>query len=90
MPEVTHKPKTHKPLSAIPGSNYGLSHTECRTEFAGLFDELDRSVALEKNLGNITPAEIDVSWKPYGSVRVMVYNHKAILQPHLVDSAARR
>jgi hypothetical protein len=37
---------------------------------------LDRSVALRKDMGNVSLADIDLSWKPYGAVRVMIHNHK--------------
>lgn len=80
-PGILHKPKTQHPPLTAPGSNYGLSHTECRTEFPGLFDELDRSAALRRDLGNVSRADIDMSWKPYGAVRVMIYNHKVIFIP---------
>jgi hypothetical protein len=84
-----HEPKAYYPPLTAPGSNYGLSHTECRTKFPGLFEELDRSVALRKDLGNVSLADIDLSWKPYGAVRVMIYNHKVIFIPRLLDLSTR-
>jgi hypothetical protein len=84
-----HEPKAYHPPLTAPGSNYGLSHTECRTKFPGLFEELDRSVALRKDLGNVSLADIDLSWKPYGAVRVMIYNHKVIFIPSLLDLLTR-
>jgi hypothetical protein len=85
----SHKPTVDRPPLIASGSNYGLSHTECRTRFAGLFDELDRSVALRKELGNVSLADIDLSWKPYGGVRVMIYNHKVTFIPRLLNSSTR-
>jgi hypothetical protein len=70
------KPKAHHPSLTASGSNYGLSRTECRTEFPNFFHELDRSIALRKGRGNISLADVDLSWKPYGGVRVMIHNHK--------------
>jgi hypothetical protein len=84
-PGTFHKTEAHHPLLTAPGSDYGLSHTECRTKFHGLFDELDRSVALQKELGNISLADIDLSWKPYGAVRVMIHNHQVIPTSGLPD-----
>jgi hypothetical protein len=84
-PGNLQKPKTYYPPLTAPGSDYGLSHTECRTKFPSLFDELDRSVALRKDLGNVSLADVDLSWKPYGAVRVMIYNHQVIFIPRLLD-----
>jgi hypothetical protein len=84
-----HNPTIHRPSLAASGSNYGLSPMECRTEFAGLFEEIDRSVALRKEMGNVSLADIDLSWKPYGGVRVMIYNHKVIFVPCLLDLSTR-
>ena len=89
-PGTLHKPKAYHPPLTAPGSNYGLSHTECRTKFPGLFNELDRSVVLRKDLGNVSLADLDLSWKPYGAVRVMIYNHKVIFIPRLLDLLTRR
>ncbi|KAF2130300.1 hypothetical protein P153DRAFT_365924 [Dothidotthia symphoricarpi CBS 119687] len=75
-PEILREPTIDRPRLTAPGSNYGLSPTECRARFAGLFDEIDRSVALRKDLGNVSSADIDLSWIPYGAMRVMIYNHK--------------
>ncbi|KAF1835573.1 hypothetical protein BDW02DRAFT_567897 [Decorospora gaudefroyi] len=75
-PKVTHKPTVNRPSLTPSGSNYGLPSTKCRTKFAGLFDELDRSVALQRELGNVTRADVDLSWKKDGGARVMIYNHK--------------
>lgn len=72
----SQKPTVDRTLLAENGSNYGLSHTECRTRFAGLFDEIKRSVALRKELGNVSLVDIDLDWKPYGGVRDMIYNNK--------------
>lgn len=72
----SQKPTVDRTLLTEFGSNYGLSHTECRTRFAGLFDEIKRSVALRKELGNVSLVDIDLDWKPYGGVRVMIYNNK--------------
>jgi hypothetical protein len=88
-PGTLHKPKAYHPPLTAPGSNYGLSHTECRTKFSGLFDELDRAVALRKDLGNVSLADIDLSWNPYGAVRVMIYNHKVTFIPRLLDLLTR-
>lgn len=88
-PETPHKPKAYHPPLTAPGSNYGLSHTECRNRFPGLFDELDYSVALRKDLGNVSLADIDLSWKPYGAVRVMIYNHKVLLISRLLNLLTR-
>jgi hypothetical protein len=88
-PGTLHQPKAHHPPLTASGSDYGLSHTECRTEFPSLFDELDRSVALRKELGNVSLADIDLSWKPYGAVRVMIYNHKVILIPSILTFFTR-
>lgn len=88
-PETLHRPKVHHPPLTASGSNYGLSHIECRTKFSGLFDDLDRSVALRKKLGNVTLADIDLSWKPYGAVRVMIYNHKVLIIPCLLHLLTR-
>jgi hypothetical protein len=83
-PGTPHNPKPHHPPLIASGSNYGLSHTECRTVFPTLFEELDRSVELRKVLGNVSLADIDLSWKPYGAVRVMIYNHQVISIPLLL------
>lgn len=72
------KPKTHHPSLTASGSNYGLSRTECRAEFPNFFNELDRSVALRRARGNVSLADVDLSWKPYGGVRVMIHNHKVL------------
>jgi hypothetical protein len=88
-PGTLHKPKAYHPPLTAPISNYGLSHTECRTKFSGLFDELDRSVAVQKGLGNVSLADIDLSSKPYGAVRVMIYNHKVIVIPRLLSLLTR-
>ena len=77
---AVHEFKAHHPPLTAPGSNYGLSHTECRAEFPRLFDDLDRSVALRRELGNVSLADVDLAWKPHGAVRVMIYNHRV---PHL-------
>jgi hypothetical protein len=58
--------------------NYGLSPTECRAQFSGLFDQIDRSVAWRKNVGNITRADLDLSWKPTRLARIMIHNQKVI------------
>ncbi|KAH8692488.1 glycosyl transferase family 90-domain-containing protein [Phaeosphaeriaceae sp. PMI808] len=57
-------------------SDYSFSPEKCNTKFADLFREIDRSVALQKSIGNVTPTDIDLAWKPYGAVRVMIYNQK--------------
>jgi hypothetical protein len=85
-PGALRNPKTQYPPLSAPGSNYGLSHTECRTEFPGLFDELDRSVAVRRDLGNVSTADIDLSWKASGAVRVMIYNHKVNFIPRFIGS----
>jgi hypothetical protein len=82
-PGTLHNSKANRPPLTTPGSDYGLSHSECRTRFPSLFDELDRSVALRKVLGNVSLADIDLSWKPYGAVRVMIHNHQVIFIPGL-------
>lgn len=53
-----------------------LSSEECHAEFPGLFAEIDRSVALRNEIGNVTLADIDLSWKKDGAVRVLIYNQK--------------
>lgn len=77
-PRTFHKTHGHRPTLTPPGSNYGLSHTECRAEFPSLFDELDRSAALRRRLGNVSIADIDLSWKPSGAVRAMIFNQQVI------------
>ncbi|KZM19421.1 hypothetical protein ST47_g9363 [Ascochyta rabiei] len=81
-PGTPYKPKAHHPPLPAPVPDYGLSHTECRARFPNLFAELGRSVALRKDLGNVSLADIDLSWKPYGAVRVLIYNHKL----YIIDS----
>src|SRR5690348_865679 len=58
-PRTHRKPHPYQPPTTAPGADYGLSHQECRSKFAGLFDELDRSVALRRDLGNVTLTDID-------------------------------
>ncbi|KAH7396181.1 glycosyl transferase family 90-domain-containing protein [Pyrenochaeta sp. MPI-SDFR-AT-0127] len=54
----------------------GLSPVECRTEFPALFAEIDRSVSLRKDIGDVASADIDLSWKQNGAVRVLICNQK--------------
>lgn len=57
-------------------SRYSLSTTQCNSEFADLFKETDSSVAHRKKIGNVTPSDIDLGWKPDGAVKAMIYNQK--------------
>ncbi|KAF2279972.1 uncharacterized protein EI97DRAFT_106454 [Westerdykella ornata] len=60
-----------------PPPNYGLSPAECRAQFPGLFDQIDRSVAWRKETGrNITSADLDLSWKSSGVARALIHNQK--------------
>ncbi|KAF2872847.1 glycosyl transferase family 90-domain-containing protein [Massariosphaeria phaeospora] len=58
------------------GTEYRLSFEECSAEYSGLFKEIERSVALQKQHGKITAEDMDLHWKPFGAVRAMIYNQK--------------
>jgi hypothetical protein len=55
--------------------NFGLSDDQCDAAFPDLYREIDRAVAWRKNskLRNITPEQLDVSWKTE-LLRAMIYN----------------
>jgi hypothetical protein len=75
-PEAPLETTTENPAPAVSGYNYALSQSECSAQFPDLYKDLDRAVTLRKEIGNITPSDIDLSWKPDGAVRAMVYNQK--------------
>lgn len=85
-PEAPPETMTENPIQivsdhtpVVSGYNYTLSQSECSAQFPDLYKELDRAVSLRKEIGNVTPSDIDISWKPYGAVRAMIFNQKVNL-----------
>lgn len=55
---------------------YGLTKEQCDVSFPGLFTEIERAVAYRKNVGLVTPKDIDISWKEDEAVRAMIVNQQ--------------
>ena len=73
---------SNKIIKQRPVLSLALSPSECRANFPGLFDEIDSSVARLATTGNITTADIDISWKSTGVARVLIFNNKVLLRSH--------
>ncbi|CAG8976264.1 hypothetical protein HYALB_00009439 [Hymenoscyphus albidus] len=56
--------------------NWGLSSQQCSDQFPGLFTEINRAVAFQKQKGVVTPEDIDISWKDDGAVRAQIIDQK--------------
>jgi hypothetical protein len=57
--------------------NFGLSDDQCDAAFPDLYREIDRAVAWRRGSGlhNITPADLDVSWKTE-MLRAMIFDQQ--------------
>jgi hypothetical protein len=68
-PYWTYDPQTD-------ANKYGLSPSQCHTAFGDLFQEISRAATYRRQIGDVTPSELDIQWKEYGVVRAMLYNQK--------------
>ncbi|KAF2268075.1 hypothetical protein CC78DRAFT_565850 [Lojkania enalia] len=75
-PAISIARPSNRPSLPVYGNNYGLSSTECSSQFPYLFREIERSVALRGKIGNVSLSDIDVSWRLDGAVRAMIYDQK--------------
>lgn len=55
---------------------YGLTNEQCDASFPGLWLELERAASHRLAIGNITPEDVDISWRGDGIVRAMVHDHQ--------------
>jgi hypothetical protein len=62
---------------------YGLTAEQCDVAFPGLFTEIDRAVEYRRKVGNITPEDVDISWKDKCAVRAVILDQQVGLLTHL-------
>ncbi|RDL31109.1 uncharacterized protein BP5553_09898 [Venustampulla echinocandica] len=55
---------------------YGLTAEQCETAFPGIFIDIDRAVKYRKKIGNITPEDVDISWKDDAAVRAVIIDQQ--------------
>lgn len=60
----------------IHARHYGLTNEQCDASFPGLWLEIERAAAHRHAIGNITPQDVDISWRGDGIVRAMVHDHQ--------------
>jgi hypothetical protein len=60
-------------------SRYGLTASQCSSEFKTLFHEIERAVSHRNKIGNVKESDIDLNWKSEGAMRAMIYNQKVAL-----------
>jgi hypothetical protein len=70
-------------------SRYSFTSAQCSAEFSGIYKDLERAVALRRRIGNVTPSDLDLTWKSSGGVRAMIYNQKVCLVSFLWKSSSQ-
>ena len=71
------KHKTWKFDPARDSANYGLDNEQCESAFPDLFQEIYRAKQWrQENRGNITEADLDLGWRPFGVLRAMIYERQ--------------
>lgn len=68
--------KTWEFTAARDARVYGLTTEQCDSAFPGLFAEIKRAVTYQKNTRQITPDDIDISWKENGAVRALIIDQQ--------------
>lgn len=83
---ITTPPVTTEPVSqknqgwkfdpARDASNYALSSEQCNSAFPGLFGEVERGVAAQQQIGNITEEQLDISGRDNGALHGMILDQQ--------------
>jgi hypothetical protein len=60
---------------------YGLTVEQCGTAFPGLFVEIERAVAARKDLGRISPEDIDITSRNNGMVQALILDQQVCPNP---------
>jgi hypothetical protein len=55
---------------------YELTSEQCDTAFSVLFTEIERAVEYQKKYREITPEDLDLSWKKDGAFRAMIFDQQ--------------
>ncbi|TWU70633.1 hypothetical protein ED733_001181 [Metarhizium rileyi] len=84
---VSSKNKGWKFNSDRDANTYSLDSEQCNIAFPGLFAEIERGVATQKALGNITPKQLNISGRGRGALRGMIVDQQLyVLQETILEN----
>lgn len=73
---VSKKNKGWKFDTTRDANSYSLDSEQCNIAFPGLFAEIERGVAAQKALGNVTPRQLNISERGRGALRGMIVDQQ--------------
>ncbi|KAI9711988.1 MAG: hypothetical protein M1820_001696 [Bogoriella megaspora] len=61
--------------------NYGLDDEQCNSAFPDLYHEIDRARKwrMDEGKGNITEEDVDIGWREFGVLRVLIYDRQLFI-----------
>lgn len=62
---------------------YGLTPEQCSIAFPGLFKEIERAVAARKDLGRVTPEDIDITNREKGMIQALILDQQVCPSPRM-------